>query len=386
MSVTQITDDNIDTGIDTSKCIGAIGAMDGSALTGINAGTSLLKNATNPAVDTNPADGVGAIWINTATGQMFSCTDATTDQNTWTNMGSGTGHVTYTPPAWQFQGRTTGYVISGVRDNIESHSYISDTGGTLTGQLVDRTYQGGYGSASMTHGYHACGYGDGAVRTTVQKFAFSSSVSAANISNTTVAKYVGASCSSEYYGYYIGGAPHTGDIQKQSHTNDSSCVKIGDMSGNIYMSYAGGWSAPNDLFVSRPYDSNIHKISLASDTSSTHHANLYSTTYTSGSAHTSSQTHGYRHGGAPGTGTNPTTVSKFAFNSGSTEVNIGNISGGWYGGRNAAAGSAGETAGYVVGGYGGTSSIDKFTYANDNTIAWIANLIKSRTWPVATQV
>ena len=92
MSVTQITDDNIDTGIDASKCIGAIGAMDGSALTGLNVGTSLLKNASDPAVDTNPADGVGAIWINTSTGQMFSCTDATTDQNTWTNMGSGTGH------------------------------------------------------------------------------------------------------------------------------------------------------------------------------------------------------------------------------------------------------------------------------------------------------
>ena len=86
MSVTQITDDNIDTGIDASKLAGSVlPAMDGSALTGIVAGSEAMSGASDPANDTNPADGIGALYINTTTGEMFICVDATTDQNEWNN-------------------------------------------------------------------------------------------------------------------------------------------------------------------------------------------------------------------------------------------------------------------------------------------------------------
>ena len=50
---------------------GAIGAI-----------ASATKSASDPATNTNPSSGVGAEWINTTTGQIFICTNATTDENT----------------------------------------------------------------------------------------------------------------------------------------------------------------------------------------------------------------------------------------------------------------------------------------------------------------
>lgn len=37
---------------------------------------------TNPFITTNPT-AVGATWINTTSGEIFVCTDATTDANVW---------------------------------------------------------------------------------------------------------------------------------------------------------------------------------------------------------------------------------------------------------------------------------------------------------------
>ena len=55
--------------------------------------TEIEKSATDPVADTNPAGGVGTVWANTTTGEMYSCTDATTGANVWTNVGDGTGNV-----------------------------------------------------------------------------------------------------------------------------------------------------------------------------------------------------------------------------------------------------------------------------------------------------
>ncbi len=61
---------------------------DGSNLTGV-----MTKSTSEPALDTNPSGGVGTIWLRTTTGEMYCCTDATTDANVWTNIGAGTGDI-----------------------------------------------------------------------------------------------------------------------------------------------------------------------------------------------------------------------------------------------------------------------------------------------------
>ena len=44
---------------------------------------SAIKDSSNPAMTTNPSGGVGAEWINTTSGEIFLCIDATTNFNVW---------------------------------------------------------------------------------------------------------------------------------------------------------------------------------------------------------------------------------------------------------------------------------------------------------------
>ena len=44
---------------------------------------SATKSASSPTKTTNPSSGVGAEWINTTSGAIFICTDATANDNTW---------------------------------------------------------------------------------------------------------------------------------------------------------------------------------------------------------------------------------------------------------------------------------------------------------------
>ena len=67
-----------------------IPACSGAAITGLS---SVTKNASDPAIATNPSGGVGSVWQNTTSGEMFICTDATTGENIWTNIGDGTEDV-----------------------------------------------------------------------------------------------------------------------------------------------------------------------------------------------------------------------------------------------------------------------------------------------------
>ena len=56
---------------------------------GINDLSNATISSSNPAIDTNPSGGVGSLWIKTD-GNVYVCTDATTDGNIWTNTGKGT--------------------------------------------------------------------------------------------------------------------------------------------------------------------------------------------------------------------------------------------------------------------------------------------------------
>ena len=82
-------------GISASKLTGTLPALDGSALTGVVTLDPVLINETsNPTVSSMLAtgNGVGTIWVNSTTGAMFICTDATVGANVWLNVGEGSGH------------------------------------------------------------------------------------------------------------------------------------------------------------------------------------------------------------------------------------------------------------------------------------------------------
>jgi hypothetical protein len=51
--------------------------------------SSATLDANNPAIDTNPTDGLGTKWINTTSGEIFICTDAAADNNKWEGQTGG---------------------------------------------------------------------------------------------------------------------------------------------------------------------------------------------------------------------------------------------------------------------------------------------------------
>ena len=56
-------------GMAANKLSGALPAVDGSALTNLPSGVT--KNASDPAIDTNPSGGVGTIWANTTSARCM---------------------------------------------------------------------------------------------------------------------------------------------------------------------------------------------------------------------------------------------------------------------------------------------------------------------------
>ena len=55
--------------------------------------TDTTVSTADPAIDSNPASGVGHIWENKTSGEMYVLTDATAGDNFWTNIGDGTGSI-----------------------------------------------------------------------------------------------------------------------------------------------------------------------------------------------------------------------------------------------------------------------------------------------------
>ena len=90
---------------DNFKIAGAQGS-DGQVLTSTGSGVAWeaaattfasLSDATvstsHPASNTNPSTGVGTLWLNKSAGELYVCTDATSNANIWLNIGDGEDQV-----------------------------------------------------------------------------------------------------------------------------------------------------------------------------------------------------------------------------------------------------------------------------------------------------
>ena len=83
--------------------------------------SSATLDANDPARDTNPTDGVGTKWINTTSGQIFVCINATTDANQW---------IGQTKSAIQ----SRGFSCAGYSDYLNEHNFSSP------GKIADMEY------------------------------------------------------------------------------------------------------------------------------------------------------------------------------------------------------------------------------------------------------
>ena len=184
-----------------AQLTGAMPAVDGAALTGV---PGMTKETSDPLITTNPATGVGTVWLNKSTSELFGCTDATTDENVWVNIGGGLGPVGKcfggigggTVKGWSIGAAQT----AGLQ-TIMSYLYTSDGNASNVATLANAAAQP-TGNSSETHGYRCGGSTD-----KMEKFTFSSSSNGSDIGTLAMGNSTGGTCSvgSKTHGYVCGG-------------------------------------------------------------------------------------------------------------------------------------------------------------------------------------
>jgi hypothetical protein len=370
-----ITDAKI-IGLDSSKLSGAMPAIDGSALTGI---TETTNSASDPALDSNGT--LGDIWVNTTSGEMYILTDATTDENVWINVGSGTGDVAPIP---SYQGEIAGFTAGGHNGGhisaIDRFSFTSDENATDHGDM-SITRQSACGQSSTTHGYSS---GGNALTDVIDKFTFAgSNVTATDVGNLTFAKDSSCGQSSATHGYVSGGgsAGSNNFIEKFTFAIDANATDVGDLT--VGRGECDGTQSTTHGYTCGGGNSNIiDKFTFSSDANATDVGDMIFTGYNSPA--TASQTHGYCAGGYVG-GAGPwvSPIGKFSFSTDGNAVNVGDITVA----RTNGCSNTSSTHGYTCGGYSGAHSdvIDKFSFTTDGNATDVGNLTSGKYTPAGTQ-
>ena len=361
MSTWKITDRVID-GLSSSKLSGALPAVDGSALTDV---PGITKSASDPATDTNPSGGVGTLWGNTTSGELFACSDATTDNNVWTNIGGGDGDV----QPYAFQGTIAGYESGGhgFGTKVDKFSFVSDGNAADVANLYESKKRA-TATPSDTHGYTAGNYSPNG--TLIEKLAYVSDSDGTNVGDLVIAR--GRSCSqaSATNGYMSTGgdgpAPTiAANVERYSFVSDGNAVDIGDV--NQKREAPCGMSSSTHGYVafgSVPATNTIERFAFASDSTVTTMTAIGSHVLSSAGS-CSSETHGYRVGGGV---TN--IIEKFSFSTDSNATDVGDLTASRY----LATGTSSTTNGYASGGYPNNSNINKFSFTTDGNASNIGSL------------
>jgi len=103
-------------------------AISGANLTGLTSTLASLTDTTVSSSDpttTSNKSPVGHLWINSTSGESYILTDATTNQNDWTNIGEGSGNIKY------FAGLTKLVMIGGGGGGASDMSGSGGAGGLL---------------------------------------------------------------------------------------------------------------------------------------------------------------------------------------------------------------------------------------------------------------
>ena len=330
----------LDTGTAANKIVlldgsGNLPAVDGSQLTGISTAT---VSSSDPTISTNPSGGVGTEWLNSTSGEMYICTDATAGANVWTNVGEGTGDIL---PILQSQGATYGWVSGG--------------------------NQGSPGSPT-------------GAQNTNQYFPFASESNATDASDMTIARTYPAGCSSSTHGYCSGGQPNNSNIiDKFQFGTTNNSTDVGDLATGLHAAGGGESTTHGYVFGGTTSGSTgnnldtIQKFSFASDGNATDTtADLTQVSaYVDGS---SSATHGYRHGGQNIPSAVVNTIDKFPFASSANATDVGDLTAARLPYKSTCNST---THGYTMGGWASPyqgSVIDKFSYATDGNATDVGDL------------
>mgnify|MGYP006142517457 CR=1 FL=1 len=361
--------------ISASKLTGALPALDGSALTGL---AGITTSASDPLVTTNPAGGVGTLWANTTSGEMFVCTDATAGANVWYNVGAGTGDV----QPWVYAGTSYGYTYGSQYPNnagVDQHSFTTDGNSVDVANMNQLLMRWSYaGHSSATNGYCSGGstYPNTEYATQIDTFAFASLVDMTAHGDLSQGRHFITGTSSATRGYTASGMRSGGKsnvIDSFLFANNVTSGDWGDL--DVETNAPGGVSSEDYgyCYGGQPsgYISAIHKWQNATQSAGTNVGDLSVDKSQNGGV--SSVTHGYSVGGYTGSPSN--IIDRWAFVSDGLAGDVGDLSLSRYGVANATSTTSGYTMGGDVGSGGSsTNRIDKFSTVNFVTCANIGTL------------
>ena len=221
----------------SSKLSGALPAISGASLTGIPA--TYTKSSSDPVITTNPSGGVGTVWVNQSSGEVYVCTDATSNENVWTNIGGGSGDVKL---QWYggrgvHMGGTTNTSYGGHTDNM-SYVAISTPGNAADFGNMTNSRLGGIGTASNNTRLVMAG-GSNNYPTSLNTMDYITVASTGNATDygdlTTACRYKGG-VSNGTRGVYAGGYEAGSDpgavasIDYRDVASTGNCSDFGDLS------------------------------------------------------------------------------------------------------------------------------------------------------------
>ena len=356
---TQKVSDAMIADMAASKLSGALPALDGSALTGLP--DSVTKNASDPAIDTNPSGGLGTLWLNTTSGELFMLTDATTNENVWTNIGAGSGDV----QPYSFQGSIAGYESGGhgFNNKVDKFSFTSDGNSTDVANLTENKKRA-TATPSNTHGYTAGNYSPSG--NVIEKMAYASDSDGADVGDLVTARGRASSQASSTNGYVSSGGDNPtifSIVEKYSFVSDGNSTSVGNVA--ISREAPNGHSSSTHGYCTKGSDRNDwERFAFASDSTVTAMTGV-ATNNTSSGGSCSSSTHGYNVGGGV---TNQ--IDKFSFSSDANATDVGDLTASKY----LATGTSSTTNGYAAGGYPNNGNIEKFSFSSNGNASNIGSL------------
>ena len=344
----SVDDAHLATGISASKLTGALPAISGASLTNLPAsGKTITESTSDPVVTTNPSDGVGALFMNKNSGNLWCCTDSTSNENVWTNIGNGSNDI---QPVSQAQGTVAGYTMGGYLTNtIHKFTFASLGNSTDLGDVNASRYSGA-GCSSSTDTFQAGGYSP---VLDIARHNFSSGGNSSDHGDLNVGAYVCMGFSATSEGFVTGGVYNQNTIQKFAYSSNTSGTDLGNLGTGTRMSPNGCSSTTDGHTVGGETSSTnkIQKFSFSNSNDSSDFGTITNSIRANGS---NSRTHGYAAGGS----TSVDDIEKFSFSSGGSASAWGSLP---VNVANAGSCSSG-THGYTMGGYTGSHMKDIYQY------------------------
>ena len=344
----------------------------------------VTKDSINPATNTNPSGGVGTLWLNTTSGCLFSCTDATTDANVWVNIANcNADNIPVTTG--------DGYLVAGDRsqirrDTISEYAFSSSVESIIGS--IDRAMILQGSNSSTTEGFVNGGtsenISDKATQfpTRIEKFAFASgNISTPTHGNISRNLFDQANTNSSTHGYLHGGrgfeiVGSLSSSEKFTFANSNvTTTNVFDLGAQTFTAEGHSTNTNGYIFggtVSGAVGNDIFEFSFASDTTKTNFGNM-----TIGrSAHnvTGNLSDAFIVGGGSG-GTNLIlNIEKISLSTSNTNSSHGDLASV----QNQVTAASTATHGFIVGGNdeNGIDTVTKqiFAYASDSGASLTAPL------------